>query len=101
MKPIALGYVRTNPLTTRGEITAAKEHLAAYAVKEDLTLDRVYVDRPESQPEAYHALIEALQRRGIRLVLVPSLAHLGGHGSPLKTHLEHYTHARILITQTA
>ncbi|WP_328989309.1 hypothetical protein OG394_24065 [Kribbella sp. NBC_01245] len=99
MKPIALGYVRTHPFTSPGEITAAKDHLAAYAVQTELTLDRIYVDRPESQPEAFHALIEALNRRGIRLVLVPSLAHLGGHGSPLKTHLEHYTHARVLIPE--
>jgi sugar/nucleoside kinase (ribokinase family) len=97
LRPTVLGYLRAHPLMTAAEIVAVKDRLADFAAAQGFALGGVFIERPETRPAAYHALLEAIQRRGIRTVVVPGLAHLGGHGSPLKDHLEHYTRARVLV----
>lgn len=94
-----LGYIRTNLVTTAAELLATKDQLAAFAGHRGFRLSGVYFERPESAPAAFHALIEAIRRDNVRLVVVPDLNHLGGTGASLREHLEHYTRALVLVAR--
>lgn len=95
-----LGYIRTNLLMTAAELVATKDQLNSFAYDRGFRLSGIYFERPDSAPAAFHALIEAIRRDNVRLVVVPDLSHLGGTGASLREHLEHYTRALVLVART-
>ncbi|GAA3084080.1 hypothetical protein JOF29_004407 [Kribbella aluminosa] len=97
-KPLLLGYIPMHLLMTDAELDAAKQQLEAFADVEGFALNTIYVERVETTPAAFQALVESVNRYEATAVVVPSLTHLTSLGpQSMKDHLEHYTRARVLI----
>lgn len=70
-RPLLLGYIRADALTTDREIRLATSDLAGYAAREGYSLGRVFVERTEQVPAAFEALMAEAERTGAGAVLMP------------------------------
>jgi hypothetical protein len=50
--------------------------VAEFAVLQDLDLHTIFVDKRESQPYGFAALLTVMGRTGVRLVVLPDLTHV-------------------------
>jgi hypothetical protein len=76
-RPLLLGYIRADVLTTCDELTRAKGRLAAFAGTEGFTLGTVYVERGDAAPDAFQALVDEIRHlEDAWAVAVPDLRHL-------------------------
>lgn len=80
--PLALGYVRAHLLMTETELAASKSDLAAYASREGYRLGSVYVEQPDTVPEAFRELVDEIVRVEPRFIVTPSALHLAVLGLP-------------------
>lgn len=94
----ALGYLRKHLLMTETEVRYAKERLAYFAQEEGLQLDKVYVEKVETWPAAFEALVGAAVSDEVSAVLLPSMLHFAVLGPPaaIKQHFECITSTRVL-----
>lgn len=70
-RPLLLGYIRADALTTDREIGLAASDLAVYAAREGYALGRVFVERTDRVPAAFEALMVEAERIGAGAVLMP------------------------------
>ncbi len=98
-RPLAHAYIRAHLLMTENELADVKERLAYYCHTEGLTLGKVFVERIDLAPAAYHALVDALEHDDAHAVLVPSLHHLAVLGPPtvLRDHLQRVTGLNVVV----
>lgn len=95
-RPIGFGYVREHFLMSTAELARAKARIVAFMRAEGFTLQGIFVERVETAPAAFEALIEAVNHHEATAVVVPSLSHLKTFEAPanLRDHLERATGAR-------
>jgi len=98
-RPLAHAYLRAHLLMTETELADVKDRLERFARVEGYCLDRVFVERVDLMPAAYHALVDALEADDVAAVLVPTWQHLAVLGPPavLRDHLQRTTGVRVVI----
>jgi hypothetical protein len=101
-RPLLLGYLRKQLLTTENELEDTKERLAHFAALEGFAIGTVYVEEAETSPAAFEALIEAVNRYDVTAVVLPSMLHFAVLGAPatIKNHFEHLTGARVMVANS-
>lgn len=101
-RPLMLGYLRELPAMTTAEIAAVKRHLEAFAYAEGYVLGGVYLERLNREPAAFQALVEEVQRRDVRAVVVPTRRHLDvlSDPTPKRDQLERTTSARVFFVDS-
>jgi hypothetical protein len=77
----AVGYLRQYRSMTCYQLAQAEEQLAVLAGRQGFVLRKVFVERLETDPAAFNALIKMVKRRRIPAVVVPTQAHLSAVGS--------------------
>lgn len=70
-RPLVLGYIRADALTTDRELARSTADLAAFAYREGYTLGTVFVERTAKVPAAFEALIAEAERTGADAVVMP------------------------------
>jgi hypothetical protein len=70
-RPLLLGYLRADPLTTDREVAQHTSDLAAYADWAGYVLGTVFVERTDRVPAAFEALMAEAARTGANAVLMP------------------------------
>jgi hypothetical protein len=77
-RPLLLGYIRVDALTSRTALPRAEAELAVFADREGFSLGTVYVEKG-SAPGAFHALMAEMTRKEDAWgVVVPDLRHVTG-----------------------
>ena len=75
-RPLLLGYIRADVLTSGTDLPGAEAELEAFADREEFSLGTVYVESG-STPGAFHALLSEVTRNEEATgVVVPDLRHL-------------------------
>ena len=67
---------------TEVEMANARQNLVDLAVSQDLDLTKIYVERIESSPEAFHAMLTEITLGSVERILVPGLHHIAVIGDP-------------------
>lgn len=70
-RPLVLGYLRADALTTDRELARGTADLAAFAYREGYTLGTVFIERTEKVPSAFQALLAEAERTGADAVMMP------------------------------
>jgi hypothetical protein len=98
-KPLLLGYLRRDLLVVDSQVTELEREMAAFAQAEGFAMGHTYVEKPESWPAAFEALIESVNRYEVTAVVLPSLLHFTGLGLPtdIRDSFERATGARVLV----
>lgn len=98
-KPLLLGYLRRDLLIVDSQATQLERQMADFAQAEGFAMGHTYVEKPDSWPAAFEALIESVNRYEVTAVVLPSLLHFVMRGSPLhiKDAFERATDARVLV----
>ncbi len=73
--PLAYGYISLPSARRQDAELRWRRELVQLAHLEGLALIGVFVDERGERPDGYAAMVEALARRDVRRVLVPSLEH--------------------------
>lgn len=90
--PLALGYVRAHLLMTESELADARSDLADYAEREGFRLGTVYVEQPDTVPEAFRDLVDEIVQEEPQAILTPNALHLAVLGLPPRVmHLVYAT----------
>lgn len=71
LRPLLLGYIRGDALTTDREVAQSTSALAAFADREGYALGAVFVERTERVPLAFEAMLAEAARTGAKAVVVP------------------------------
>ncbi|MEV6413676.1 hypothetical protein [Kribbella sp. NPDC051718] len=76
-----------------------KRQFAAFARAEGYSMGFTYVERPDSWPAAFEALVEAVRRYEVAAVVVPSLLHFAALDATagFREHFESATGACVLV----
>lgn len=92
-RPLLLGYLRADPLTTERELARSTAELAAFAYRAGYALGTVFIERTEKVPAAFAALMAEAERIRAVAVLMPgpppkimACAHARQPTSPAPTH---------------
>ena len=98
-KPLLLGYLRRDLLIVDSHATELERQMADFAKVEGFAMGHTYVEKPDSWPAAFEALIESVNRYQVTAVVLPSLLHFVMRDSPLyiKDTFERATGARVLV----
>jgi len=98
-KPLLLGYLRRDLLVVDSQVTELKREMADFAQAEGFAMGHTYVEKPESWPAAFEALIESVNRYQVTAVVLPGLLHFTGLGLPtgIRDSFERATGARVLV----
>jgi hypothetical protein len=98
-KPLLLGYLRRDLLVVDSQATELERRMADFAQVEGFAMGHTYVEKPDSWPSAFEALIESVNRYEVTAVVLPSLLHFAMRDSPLhiKETFERVTGARVLV----
>jgi hypothetical protein len=102
-KPAAVGYVNASLLITDSELERVRMDVARFASDWGYALTYIHVeDRGSSAPDAFHGLVQQVTALDITTILIPSLLHFAGLGSPVevKNRLEHLIGGRVIPTST-
>jgi hypothetical protein len=96
-RPLLLGYIRADALTTPGDLARVEANLVAFAAAEGFALGRVYVERADTAPGAFHALMdEILRTEDAWAVVVPDSTHLD-RGEPGVTRRHDFANVSVLV----
>jgi hypothetical protein len=77
-RPMLFGYQRVRLMTPAGEVIKARKAIAAHADRIGYSLGEIFVDADENRPYgALVMLVVAARRRGVQVIVVPSLDHFG------------------------
>lgn len=71
VRPLVLGYLRVDALTTERELARSAAELASYLHRKGYTLGTVFVERTEKVPAAFEALMAEADRTGVDAVVMP------------------------------
>lgn len=74
-RPLLLGYIRADVLTSGTDLPGAEAELEAFADREEFSLGTVYVERGAT-PGAFHALMTEVSSEEAWGVVVPDLRHV-------------------------
>jgi hypothetical protein len=98
-KPLLLGYLRRDLLVVDGQVTALERQMSDFAQTEGFAMGHVYVEKPESWPAAFEALIESVNRYEVTAVVLPSLLHFASLSSMsrIRDTFQRATGARVLV----
>lgn len=98
-KPLLLGYLRRDLLVVDSQVTELERQMADFAQTEGFAMGHVYVEKPESWPAAFEALIESVNRYEVTAVVLPSLLHFASLSSiaRIKDTFQRATGARVLV----
>ena len=99
VRPLLLGYVRRDLLVVDSQVTELERQMAVFAQAEGFTMGHTYVEKCDSWPAAFEALIESVNRDEVAAVVLPSLLHFALRDSPshIKETFESATGARVLV----
>lgn len=71
IRPLILGYIRADPLTTDRELAIGTAELASFAEREGYALGTVFIERMGPVPVAFEAMLTEAARAGVRAVVMP------------------------------
>lgn len=71
IRPLVLGYIRADALTTDQEVAQCTAALAGFADREGYVLSTVFVERTDKVPAAFEALMTEAARVGAQAVVMP------------------------------
>lgn len=105
MKPLALGYLRTDADAPPEIVAGLTNHMQSYADREGLTLADVYtdlIDPPDGYPDraGFCALMDALRTYDTHAVIIPAPQHLSrrpDNYTARRTIIEFEAGARLLV----
>lgn len=97
-KPLLLGYVRRDLLVTDGQVNQLEREMERFAQLEGFSMGFTYVEKPQTWPSAFEALVESVNRYDVTAVVLPSLLHFAvlGASHDIKDMFERATGARVL-----
>jgi hypothetical protein len=98
-KPLLVGYVRRDLLVTDGQVSQLDREMTRFAIAEGFSMGFTYVEKPETWPAAFEALIESINRYEITAVVVPSMLHFAALDTShdIRQIFEQSTGARVLV----
>jgi hypothetical protein len=98
-RPLLLGYARRDLYLSNRHVNDLKRELGDFARLEGFLMGSVYVEDPETAPQAFEALVASVNRYEITAVVMPSLRHLALVGDPaeVRVRFERVTGARIML----
>lgn len=70
-RPVVLGYLSADPLTSDRELALGTAELAAFTHHEGYALGTVFIERSERLPAAFEAMLAEAARVGARAVVMP------------------------------
>lgn len=70
-RPVVLGYLNADPLTTDRELALGTAELAAFAEREGYALGTVFIERSAMLPVAFEAMLSEAGRVGARAIVMP------------------------------
>jgi hypothetical protein len=95
-RPLLLGYIRADVLTSATEFPGVEAELGAFADREEFSLGTVYVEKGDT-PGAFHALIAEMNRNETAWgVVVPDLRHMTDQ-EQLVLRMHHEDGAKVAI----
>lgn len=71
VRPIVLGYLNADPLTSDRELGLGTAELAAFAEREGYALGTVFIERSGRAPVAFEAMLAEAARTGTRAIIMP------------------------------
>ncbi|MEU4288989.1 hypothetical protein AB0E63_12270 [Kribbella sp. NPDC026596] len=97
-KPAAVAYVNASLLITGSELERVRMDVARFASDWGYALAYIHVEDQASTPDAFNGMVQQVTALDITTVLVPSLLHFAGLGSPVevKNRLEHLIGGRVI-----
>jgi hypothetical protein len=97
------GYIREHLFMTAREHADLVAGFVIFAEREGYRLGKVFTEKVETAPEAFGALVQAVQQDKAAAVAVPSLHHLGvlGYPTALRDDLERSTGVQVVVTGQA
>ena len=98
-RPLLLGYARRDLYLSGRHVDDLKCELGEFAQLEGFLMGSVYVEDPETAPQAFEALVASVNRCQIAAVVLPGLRHLALVGDPadVRVRFERVTGARIML----
>lgn len=75
-RPLLLGYARRDLYLSGGHVDELKHQLGEFAQLEGFLMGSVYIEDPETAPQAFEALVASVNRYQITAVVLPGLRHL-------------------------
>ncbi|WBQ06252.1 hypothetical protein [Kribbella sp. CA-293567] len=101
-RPLMLGYLCRGLLVTDGQMKELEQQMATFAQAEGFAMGFVYVERSETSPAAFGALMESVNRYEVSAIVVPSRLHLAVLGSPLEMNdrFERAAGVRVLLLES-
>jgi hypothetical protein len=101
-RPLIPGYLRAHLLMTDYELAYMKDDLERFAEKAGYRLGRVFVERVDSVPAVFGALLELLEQDRPEAVVIPSAVHLAPLGIRAEQlhYLEAATGVRVLVVNS-
>jgi rhamnogalacturonyl hydrolase YesR len=100
-RPLLLGYIRSQVLTTADGIAEAKMALAAFAMAEGFALGTVYLEQAETAPAAFQALVDEVRcDNDVWAVVVPTAHHLTEGGlRAMRSRFEHHGTVHVVVAE--
>lgn len=98
-RPLLLGYARRDLYLSGRHVDDLKRELGKFAQLEGCLMGSVYVEDPETAPQAFDALVASVNRCQITAVVLPGLRHLALVGDPaeVRVRFARVTGARIML----
>ncbi|WP_350279125.1 hypothetical protein [Kribbella sp. HUAS MG21] len=98
-RPLLLGYARRDLYLSGRHVDDMERELGEFGQLEGFLMGSVYVEDPETAPQAFEALVASVNRYEITAVVLPSLRHLALVGGPaeVRAQFERVTGARIVL----
>ena len=86
-------------LVVDSQVTELERQMADLAQVEGFAMGHIYVEKPESWPAAFEALIESVNRYEVTAIVLPSLLHLAALAAThdVQDTFERATGARVLV----
>ncbi|MET9317244.1 hypothetical protein ABZX12_35960 [Kribbella sp. NPDC003505] len=100
---LLLGYARCDLYLSDRHVDDLKRELGEFGQLEGFLMGSMYVEDPETAPQAFEALVASVNRYEITAVVLPSLRHLPLVGDPaeVRGQFERVTGARIMLHEVA
>ncbi|MGC4944363.1 hypothetical protein [Kribbella sp. DT2] len=96
--PLGLGYLQMG-LLPAAELAETKSNMKGSAFAEGFVIGAIYMERAETSPAAFEALIDAINRYEVKAVVIPNLLHLAELAATnnIKEAFKRATGARLIM----
>ena len=100
--PVALAYLQERFLMTPAERARVIAELAQFAQRQGLLLKEIHIEKPETAPSAYQALVATAGSDDVSTVIVSKLEdlELQPGGQTRLDHLRHYARVQVLAASS-